>query len=80
MIEIAFVDCFFYRKLMKILPYLFLFFLSYTTQGATLEVGVNKPFKTIKAALKVANDYDTIIVYKGCLKNYGKLDLLFYHF
>lgn len=68
MIEIAFVDCFFYRKLMKILPYLFLFFLSYTTQGATLEVGVNKPFKTIKAALKVANDYDILIVYKGLYK------------
>lgn len=32
------------------------------------EVGVNKPYKTIKQALKASNDGDTVLVHKGIYK------------
>ncbi|HBI02239.1 MAG TPA: nitrous oxide reductase family maturation protein NosD [Flavobacterium sp.] len=37
-------------------------------QAQKLEVGINKPYKTIKQALKAANDGDTVLVYKGIYK------------
>jgi len=37
-------------------------------QAQKLEVGVNKPYKTIKQALKASNDGDTVLVYKGIYK------------
>lgn len=37
-------------------------------QAQKLEVGINKPYKSIKQALKAANDGDTVLVYKGIYK------------
>ncbi|WP_291118008.1 nitrous oxide reductase family maturation protein NosD [Flavobacterium sp. UBA6135] len=46
---------------------LFLFFVA-SFQAQVLEVGTNKPFKTIKQALKKAEVGDTVMVHKGIYK------------
>ncbi|GGD34511.1 nitrous oxide reductase family maturation protein NosD [Flavobacterium orientale] len=46
---------------------LFLFVVA-TFQAQVLEVGTNKPFKTIKLALKASKAGDTVIVHKGLYK------------
>lgn len=48
---------------------LFIFFLcTFSLQAQKLEVGANKPYKTIKQALKASNDGDTVLVHKGIYK------------
>lgn len=48
---------------------LFIFFLcTFSLQAQKLEVGTNKPYKTIKQALKASNDGDTVLVHKGIYK------------
>lgn len=48
---------------------LFIFFLcTFLLQAQKLEVGANKPYKTIKQALKASNDGDTVLVHKGIYK------------
>ena len=48
---------------------LFIFFLStFSLHAQKLEVGANKPYKTIKQALKASNDGDTVLVHKGIYK------------
>ena len=37
-------------------------------QAQKLEVGINKPYKTIKQALKASKDGDTVLVHKGIYK------------
>ncbi|PKP15993.1 MAG: nitrous oxide reductase family maturation protein NosD, partial [Bacteroidetes bacterium HGW-Bacteroidetes-23] len=37
-------------------------------QAQKLEVGINKPYKTIKQALKASKVGDTVLVYKGIYK------------
>jgi len=45
----------------------FLFFLlfSFFLQAKVIEVGINKPIKSIKKAIALAKVNDTILVYKG---------------
>ncbi|WP_026709999.1 nitrous oxide reductase family maturation protein NosD [Flavobacterium filum] len=48
---------------------LFIFFLcTFSLQAQKLEVGANKPYKTIKQALKASNNGDTVLVHKGIYK------------
>jgi nitrous oxidase accessory protein len=54
-------------KLMKTIVYIFLFFTIFL-QAKTIEVGKNKPIKTIKKAIAIAKDGDVIIVHKGIYK------------
>ncbi|MEZ4838605.1 nitrous oxide reductase family maturation protein NosD [Flavobacterium sp.] len=48
---------------------LFIFFLcTFSLQAQKLEVGANKPYRTIKQALNASNDGDTVLVHKGIYK------------
>jgi nitrous oxidase accessory protein len=49
---------------MKILLYIFLLFSSFL-QANVIEVGTNKPIKSIKKAIKMAKTGDTVMVHKG---------------
>ncbi|MDP2160521.1 MAG: nitrous oxide reductase family maturation protein NosD, partial [Flavobacterium sp.] len=48
--------------------YLLFLFAVATFQAQVLEVGTNKPFKTIKLALQASKAGDTVIVHKGWYK------------
>lgn len=50
------------------LAYLFFFITTFAFAQTTLEVGANKPYKTIKKALEKAKDGDKVIVHKGTYK------------
>lgn len=50
------------------LVYLFFFITSFAFAQTTLEVGANKPYKTIKKALEAAQDGDIVLVHKGTYK------------
>lgn len=50
------------------LAFLFFFITTFAFAQTTLEVGENKPYKTIKKALKKAKDGDKVIVHKGTYK------------
>ena len=48
---------------------LFIFFLcTFSLQAQKLEVGANKPYRTIKQALNASKDGDTVLVHKGIYK------------
>ena len=53
-------------KILLLLPFVVIF--QITAFAKTLEVGKSKPFHSLKAAINVASDGDSIIVYKGIYK------------
>lgn len=52
---------------MKNIAYIFLFFSTFL-HAHVIEVGTNKPVKSIKKALSLAKDGDTVLVHKGIYK------------
>ena len=52
---------------MKIFLYIFLLFSSFL-QARVIEVGANKPVKSIKKAIALAKVGDTVLVHKGWYK------------
>ena len=52
---------------MKNTAFFFLLF-SFFLQAKVIEVGINKPLKSIKKAIALAKVNDTVLVYKGIYK------------